>query len=89
MVSAIFLSAEIDEGDILGRKIYPPPAAGMDGDYLHDAVLRSDMLLFLMAHLARTGKLPSEIQRESDGGETYYTIHPVLENLAMLGANKE
>ena len=88
-VSAIFLSAEIDEGDILGRKRYPPPAAGMDGDYLHDAVLRSDMLLFLMAHLARTGELPSEIQQESDMGATYYIIHPVLKHLAILGVNKE
>tara|TARA_R110002012_G_scaffold47399_1_gene124206 strand:- start:13600 stop:14952 length:1353 start_codon:yes stop_codon:yes gene_type:complete len=83
-VSAIFLSAEIDEGPILDRKRYPPPPPGMDSDYLHDAVLRSDLLLAVMAHLARTGALPKCMSQESDEGKTYYIIHPVLKHLAIL-----
>ena len=82
--SAIFLSAEIDQGVILGRKRYPPPHAGVDGDYLHDAVLRSDLLLSVMAHLAKTGALPAEMRQQADEGETYYIIHPVLKHIAIL-----
>ena len=84
-VSAILLNAKIDQGVILGRKRYPPPTAGMDSDYLYDAVLRSDLLLFLIEHLAIAGKLPSATQQEADEGETYYIIHPVLKHLAILG----
>lgn len=83
-VSAIFLSAKIDMGTILYRKRYPPPPAGMDCDYLHDAVLRSDLLLSVMAHLARFGALPERLSQNSDEGESYYIIHPVLKHLAIL-----
>ncbi|SIT68343.1 methionyl-tRNA formyltransferase [Ectothiorhodosinus mongolicus] len=82
--SAIFLSAQIDQGEILGRKRYPPPPVGMDSDYLHDAVLRSDLLLSVMAHLARTGELPQPLSQQAEEGDTYYIIHPVLKHLAIL-----
>lgn len=82
--SAIFLGAEIDQGEILGRKRYPPPPVGMDGDYLHDAVLRSDLLLSVLAHLARTGALPAKMRQRPDEGEPYYIIHPVLKHIAIL-----
>lgn len=84
-VSAILLSAEIDQGAILDRKRYSPPPAGMDCDYLYDAVLRSDLLLSVMTHLAKTDALPAEMQQQADEGETYYIIHPVLKHLAILG----
>jgi methionyl-tRNA formyltransferase len=56
----------------------------MDGDYLHDAVLRSDLLLSVMAHLAKTGVLPAEMRQQADEGETYHIIHPVLKHIAIL-----
>jgi len=83
-VSAILLSDKIDQGAILARKRYPPPPAGMDGDYLHDAMLRSDLLLSVMVHLAKAGALPAEMRQEADEGETYYIIHPVLKHIAIL-----
>jgi methionyl-tRNA formyltransferase len=82
--SAICLSAQIDQGEILGRKRYPPPPVGMDIDYLHDAVLRSDLLLSVMTHLARTGELPQPLSQQAEEGDTYYIIHPVLKHLAIL-----
>ena len=88
-VSAIFLDAEIDMGTILGRKRYPPPPDGIDGDYLHDAILRSDMLISVMAYLARTGTLPQGLSQTGDEGETYYIIHPVLKHLAIMSRVNE
>ena len=83
-VSAIFLTADIDTGAILSRKQYPPPPVGMDGDYLYDTVLRSDLLLSIMANLAESGDLPEQLLQQRGKGETYYIIHPLLKHLVIL-----
>ncbi len=81
-VTAFFLGAGIDTGDLILRRGYPLPPAGMDVDHLYDGAIRADMLVHVLKDFAANGVFP----REPRDGEshTYYVIHPVLKHVALL-----
>lgn len=85
-VSAILLTPKIDQGPILERRWYPLPPPG-DIDYLYDNAIRADCLVnFLRHRLNNPGG--DVIEQSSDEGSTYYVIHPVLKNVALLSLEK-
>lgn len=82
-VSAILMAPEIDAGPVVARKYYPPPPPGADVDHLYDGAIRSDLLIDVLTHYARTNDLPSPQTQSQAEGRTYYVIHPVLKNIAL------
>lgn len=88
-VSAIQMSEEIDQGDILLRKQYRPPKNGINPDYIYDSAIRADTLVSLMESYQSEGKLPDGILQEEDKAREYYVIHPLLKHLALLKQETE
>ncbi|MSR77617.1 MAG: methionyl-tRNA formyltransferase [Candidatus Omnitrophica bacterium] len=86
--SAVFLEEGIDRGPVLKRKKYPIPPSSIDPDYIYDCAIRADLLLDVLKEYASAGKLPEAIP-QTEEGETYYVIHPVLKHLARLSYEKE
>lgn len=80
--SAIILSPEIDQGEIVATKKYPLPSDKTKIDYLHDPLIRSDLLIEVL----KQKKLDSSPQPKA-AAEPYYIIHPVLKHLAIMGAD--
>ncbi len=80
-VSAILLSSKIDEGNVVARKRYFPPLEGSNWDYEYDSLIRSDLLIELLASFTSKGKLPDGFVQNAKEGDTFYIIHPVLKNL--------
>ncbi|OYT52916.1 MAG: hypothetical protein B6U72_07240 [Candidatus Altiarchaeales archaeon ex4484_2] len=84
-MSAMFLSEDIDEGSVLGGRIYDV-IEGVDIDYILDPYLRSQFLVeVLTSYVDENGFNPT--MQSPNGGETYYIIHPVLKHIAILKAN--
>jgi methionyl-tRNA formyltransferase len=83
-VSAILLTPEIDAGEILMRRWYPLPSAGVELDYYYDSIVRADVLVGVINEVSQCGRLPQGELQESGEGEVYYIIHPVLKHLAIL-----
>lgn len=82
-VSAILLSAGIDEGPLIARRLFPPPPPGIDVDHVYDGAMRAAVLVDVMTHFDEAGDLPSP-SIQPDAGTTYFVIHPVLKHLALL-----
>ena len=83
-VSVLILNMHIDTGDIVSRRWYPPPPAGVDIDYSYDCAIRADLMCRVIHDYESTGTFPPTIRQESDEGNVYYVIHPVLKHIAML-----
>lgn len=81
--SAILLRPTIDTGPIVAIKHYPPPAKGVDPDYVYDSAIRADLLVTVLRHYKDNGDIPATTE-QSAKGSTYYVIHPVLKHLARL-----
>ncbi len=81
--SAIILSRQIDQGDIVGQKKYPPPAEGSDPDYLYDGMIRADLLVSILKEYAQDGMF-KHVCKQENKGEEYFVIHPLLKHLARL-----
>lgn len=88
-VSAILLEKDIDTGPIVARKEYPKPPAGMDIDYIYDTAIRADLLVEVLKHFGKHGRLPELTNQSKEDGNTYYIIHPVLKHKAILSLKKE
>lgn len=86
--SSIFLSEEIDEGDILTSEKYNLPLEKVDIDYIYEPYIRSQVLIKTLKEYVLNGMLKSSAQMK-DKGETYYVIHPVLKHIAMLEVVKQ
>lgn len=82
--SAIFLSAGIDEGEIIAQKKFPPPSHPVDIDYVYEPYLRSLLLLEVLQDYEKKGCFTYCTQNH-DEAHTYYVIHPVLKHIAVLG----
>jgi len=82
-VSAFYLRPGIDEGPIVLRKKYPLPQSGVDPDYIYDCAIRADTLIEVIRQIDRTGAIPTG-QTQTELGNTYYVIHPLLKHLARL-----
>lgn len=81
--SAIFLNERLDEGAVVARGRFPMPADGTDIDYVYEPWLRAEVLVKALRKYGEQGKFLTEPQA-SDGGETYFIIHPVLKHLALM-----
>jgi methionyl-tRNA formyltransferase len=81
-VSAIFLNAAIDKGDVVLIEDHPPPTA-TNVDVLYDPAVRARTLLGAVQKIARDGPVG-----EPQAGQepAYYVVHPVLKHIALLGA---
>ena len=86
-VSAILLKESIDTGPILSRKFYPKPPAEVDIDYLYDGAIRADLLVNVLGHCIKYGKLPSIENQNLEDGIDYYIIHPTLKHISILSIN--
>ncbi|MFH1760574.1 MAG: hypothetical protein ABIA63_05690 [bacterium] len=82
--SVIALVEEIDTGPVfLREKFYPNP--GTDLDYIFDPSSRAASLINFFKQ--NRGKIPVEIkvsEKEKEGGNLYFIIHPVLKHLSIL-----
>ena len=88
-VSAILLNKNIDEGSIVGRRVFPPPPADVDIDYVYDGVIRSDLLVSVLQDYITNEKFSDIRHQDANEGYTYYVIHPVLKHLAILSLSSE
>ena len=85
-VSALFLRERIDEGPIIARRQYPPPADRRTLDTEYDALVRADLLARVLRDYSERGNFPTQTQQPMDGG-AYYIIHPVLKHIAVLAGD--
>lgn len=82
--SSIFLSNDIDAGEVLIVKDYPIPANNIDIDYIYDPVIRADLLCETLKAL-RDGNIHlSKKLSEHKIDSTYFVIHPVLKHLSIM-----
>lgn len=83
-VSAILLTPQIDAGEILLRRWYPPPPFNVDLDYYYDSIVRSDALIQVLGNILEKGQLPEGTGQDETDGQVYYIIHPLLKHVAIL-----
>ena len=83
-VSAFLLRPDIDMGPIVARKHYPAPPAKLDIDYLYDSAIRADLLVSVLEHWHEHGGFEMISQQDTESGDTYYIIHPVLKHISIL-----
>lgn len=83
--SALFLEAQIDQGPVVLRRRFPPPADRTSIDLFYDAYIRSQVLIDVLQIYRLTGVLPAELQ-PTEVGRTFFVIHPVLKHLAILAS---
>lgn len=86
--SVIRLNTGIDTGDILFRKRYELPKLKTDYDYVVDPILRTDTLIRYIKSKIEN-RIESYTVQQSEIGNTFYIIHPVLKNIAILKNNGE
>jgi methionyl-tRNA formyltransferase len=82
-VSALLVDGGIDSGKIVAMRHYPPPAPGIDIDYVYDGAIRADLLTRVLSVFADTGRLPETPALPDREECLYFIIHPVLKHLAM------
>lgn len=81
--SAIFLDERIDGGDVVTTRRFAPPPDRTSIDLHYDPLIRSQVLVDVLAEYAATGRVAATPQ-DWTSGRTYYVIHPVLKHLAIL-----
>ena len=86
--SALFMAEHIDAGDILMTKFFDPPELENGGiPPYYSPHIRSELLLDLVREYVRTGEFRAQPQSVEEG-ETYYKMHPMLNNLVFWKLNK-
>lgn len=86
--TAIFLNEQIDEGDVIVAKEFPPPPKGELVDYVYDPYIRAQVLAEALRSYVQNGKF-TVIPQVAQSAETYFIIHPVLKHIAILGVNSD
>ena len=81
--TAIFLSAQIDEGGVINEKAYLLPEDKTIIDKAFDPWMRADLMVDVLNEYVRAGTLEVKKQ-EKLKANTYYIIHPVLKHIAIL-----
>ncbi|MEH6834033.1 MULTISPECIES: formyltransferase family protein [Falsihalocynthiibacter] len=82
-VSAIYLSPDIDTGDIVAKEHYAPPTREIDIDYIYDSAIRADLLVKVLKNYAASDGNLKTVEQDDTEGQTFYVIHPVLKNIAI------
>ena len=81
--SALFMAEQIDAGDVMMTRHFDPPELEHGGiPPYFSSHIRSEVLLDLVREYARTGRFRARPQN-SEAGETYYKMHPALNNLVF------
>lgn len=78
-VSAIYLSDEIDQGELVATKAFPNPISQSDVDGIFDAGIRAVLLQEIMVE----AEVPPEGHSQRKGGADFYVIHPTLKNIVL------
>jgi methionyl-tRNA formyltransferase len=81
--TALFLDESIDTGPIIQTKEYAIPPNNVDLDYIFDPFMRADLLAEVLVKYRNTGYF-SQLAQDTENGETYRIIHPVLKHIAIL-----
>ena len=80
-VTAYFMNEKIDTGDIIYQKNFSKPDHKFIDD-VYDAHIRSETLLHVLKNkLLSNNKITKQ---DSNEGETYFIIHPVLKHIGIL-----
>lgn len=82
--SAIFLTEDIDSGEILWREKFPRPDNLLELDLVLDSLFRAEVLCHVMLHYKEYARWP-ETGVENTYTEHYYIMHPVLRHVLLLG----
>ena len=82
--SAFFMNEEIDSGSIIKRKWFKKPKPGINTDYHYDPAIRATLLKDILSDYSLSGGFSKENVNVGEKGETYFIIHPVLKNIAIL-----
>lgn len=82
--SSIFLSNDIDAGEVLVVKNYPLPANNIDIDYIYDPAIRADLLCETLKALKGGDIQLSKQVSDHKIGPNYFVIHPVLKHLSIM-----
>lgn len=85
--TAIFLTPNIDDGNIVCSGTYEFPDEEIDVDYLYEPYIRAQVLVKALSIYVKKGTF-SEIEQVNEKAETYYIIHPVLKHIALLKLEK-
>lgn len=81
--SAIFMSEEIDEGDLIAQKDFPlPELENNNVAALYSSHIRSELLIKIVKSFVQEGSFPSAMQ-DPKVGRAYYKMHPALTNLVF------
>ena len=83
--SAIFLNKGIDTGDIVYAKEYKASFRKELLDLVYDPLIRADVLINALKKLKE--KNFKVKRQQSNIGEDYFVIHPVLKHIAILRKN--
>ena len=83
--SAIFLNKGIDTGDIVYAKEYKASFRKELLDLVYDPLIRADVLINALKKLKE--KNFKVKRQQSNTGEDYFVIHPVLKHIAILRKN--
>ncbi len=85
--TALFLDSNIDSGSIVAIKEYHHPK-GVDIDYTYDPKIRADLLVEIIKKYLQDKQIEA-YEQNSDKGQTYYIMHPVLRHIARLKCDNE
>ncbi len=81
--TAIFMNADLDQGNIICSDSYEIATKVADIDYLYEPYIRSRVLIKALKQY-ETAKTFQEHDQENEKAEIYYIIHPVLKHIALL-----
>ena len=84
-VTAFFLDEKIDNGPVVRRREFEPPADRQTIDLTYDPWIRAQVIVDVLREYADSGRMPSAPPDKS-AGETYFIIHPVLKHIALLSS---
>ena len=80
--TCFIMNEGIDTGDVITMKKFSPPDKNTDLSRIYDPYIRSMVIVETVKQLKESGEL-SGYRQNSEEGETYFTIHPVLRTVAV------
>lgn len=83
-VTAFYMTAKIDDGEMILRQSYPIPQAMVNIDVYVDNCLRADTLVRSLNNLIEGIPSFKATENEKAEEEEYYVIHPLLKHIALL-----
>lgn len=85
-VTALFLNEKIDEGEIIQSKTFTEINDKTLIDTVYDPYFRATVITDVIKNYTKNGSIKA-VPQETDKGETYCIIHPLLKHIAILGNN--